>query len=28
LDHEEAYRTAMRDLKNKGQLAWARWTYD
>jgi len=21
LDHEEAYRTAMRDLKNKGQLA-------
>ena len=21
LDHEEVYRTAMRDLKNKGQLA-------
>ena len=21
LDHEEAYRTAMREIKNKGQLA-------
>jgi hypothetical protein len=28
LDHEEAYRTALRDLKNKGQKSWARWTYD
>jgi hypothetical protein len=28
LDHEEAYGTAMREIKNKGQNPWARRTYD